>query len=98
MDVISSKFKLGILGGGQLGKMLIQRASAWDISCHILDPTPNCPAAVVANSHQVGSFNDYDDVMEFGKDKDVLTIEIENVNVEALKDLRKMGKQIFPSP
>ena len=98
MEVISSKFKLGILGGGQLGKMLIQRASAWDISCHVLDPTPNCPASVVANTHQIGSFNSYEDVMSFGSDKDVLTIEIENVNVDALKALRSQGKQIFPSP
>ena len=95
---ISSDLKLGILGGGQLGKMLIQSASLWDINCHVLDPNPECSAATYANGYMEGAFNDYTSVMEFGKDKDVLTIEIENVNTEALRELRDMGKKVHPSP
>ena len=64
-SAINDRLKLGILGGGQLGKMLIQAASKWDIHCAILDPTPDCPAATYANSHSVGKFSDYDEVMKF---------------------------------
>ncbi|MEQ9065059.1 MAG: 5-(carboxyamino)imidazole ribonucleotide synthase [Vicingaceae bacterium] len=90
--------KLGILGGGQLGKMLIQSASRWDVYCAVLDPNPECPAAALANEMVTGQFNDYNDVMNFGSDKDVVTIEIENVNTQALRDLRDKGVEIYPSP
>ncbi len=91
-------FKLGILGGGQLGRMLIQEATNYDIHISILDPSKDCPCAELANSFVEGSFNDFDTVLEFGRSVDVLTIEIENVNTEALLVLQDEGKQIYPSP
>ena len=84
---ISSDFKLGILGGGQLGKMLALAASNWDVQIHVLDPTENCPAANVCSNHVVGDFTDYDTVYAFGNTVDVITVEIEKVNIEALKKL-----------
>ena len=95
---ISSGKKLGILGGGQLGKMLIQASSRWDIHVAVLDPTIDCPASHLANSFTHGHFNDYQAVLDFGKDLDVLTIEIENVNTEALRELRNEGKEVYPAP
>lgn len=75
--------KIGILGGGQLGRMFIQEALKYDDEFHVLDPNAACSCAGI--SHFVkGDFNDYDDVMAFGKDKDVVTIEIEHVNSEPL--------------
>lgn len=91
-------FKLGVLGGGQLGRMLIQDAINLNIAIHCLDPDVNAPCAKLANSFQVGNLNDYDTVMNFGKDKDVLTIEIEFVNVDALVDLEKQGVAVYPQP
>ena len=74
--------KIGILGGGQLGRMFIQEALKYDDEFHVLDPNPECSCAGI--SHFVkGDFNDYDDVLAFGKDKDVVTIEIEHVNAES---------------
>ncbi len=93
-----SEIKLGILGGGQLGKMLIQVASRWNISTFILDPNPSCPAAITCNTFVQGSFNDYDQVYSFGKTVDLLTVEIENVNTDALIQLEKGGKIVFPEP
>jgi len=95
---ISSEKKLGILGGGQLGKMLIQEASKMDITCCILDPNPECSSAPYAHEYTQGKFTDYNDVLNFGRTVDVITIEIENVNTEALKKLRDEGKIIHPSP
>lgn len=97
-EFISGKKKLGILGGGQLGKMLIQAASRWDVTCAVLDPNENCSAAPYAHEFTKGAFNDYDSVLNFGRGVDVITIEIENVNTEALKKLRDEGKTIHPSP
>lgn len=91
-------FKLGVLGGGQLGRMLLQEAIDLDIKLHILDPSPEAPCADIANSFTCGSFTDYETVMAFGKDMDVLTIEIENVNVQALKDLQAQGVKVYPQP
>lgn len=93
-----SDFKLGILGGGQLGRMLIQEAISFDIHVSVLDPSITCPCAALASSFTEGSFNDYDAVYNFGKTVDVLTIEIENVNTDALLALQKEGKKIYPSP
>lgn len=90
--------KLGILGGGQLGRMLIQEAINFNIHISVLDPSANAPCAALANHFVVGNFNDYATVLEFGKSVDVLTIEIEHVNIEALEELEKMGKKIFPRP
>lgn len=89
---------LGVLGGGQLGKMLIQAGSKWHLSFHVLDPTADCPAADLATTFTNGEFRDYQSVMNFAKDIDHLTIEIEDVNVEALEALQAMGKQINPAP
>ncbi|MDB4088506.1 5-(carboxyamino)imidazole ribonucleotide synthase [Flavobacteriales bacterium] len=90
--------KLGILGGGQLGRMFIQSAMSYGTPIHILDPNPNCPAAKLCDTFTEGSFNDYDSVFEFGSGMDVLTIEIENVNTEALFQLEREGVKVFPQP
>ncbi|TNF46774.1 MAG: 5-(carboxyamino)imidazole ribonucleotide synthase [Bacteroidetes bacterium] len=91
-------FKLGVVGGGQLGRMMIQEAINLDIQIHCLDPDPNAPCAKIASTFTVGSLNDYDTLYAFGKDKDVITVEIENVNIEALKKLESEGKRVFPQP
>lgn len=90
--------KLGILGGGQLGRMLIQDAINFNIYISVLDPSSNAPCADIANTFVVGNFNDYQTVLDFGKTVDVLTIEIEHVNIEALEALERMGKKVFPRP
>jgi 5-(carboxyamino)imidazole ribonucleotide synthase len=89
---------LGVLGAGQLGKMLAQAASPWDLSLHMLDPTPDAPASHLCTRFVQGDFRDYDTVMAFGKDCDLLTIEIEQVNVAALEALEAAGKTVHPSP
>lgn len=89
---------IGILGGGQLGKMLAQAASPWDLHLRILDPTPQAPAAHLCQEFVLGDFRDKETVLNFGRDCDVLTIEIEQVNVEALEELEKEGKRVVPSP
>ncbi|MBK9335990.1 MAG: 5-(carboxyamino)imidazole ribonucleotide synthase [Lewinellaceae bacterium] len=90
--------KIGILGGGQLGKMLCLAAANWDFKTCILDGSPDYPAGQVCAEFTVGDFNNYDDVLAFGQDKDVLTIEIEHVNTEALHALERAGKTIHPAP
>jgi 5-(carboxyamino)imidazole ribonucleotide synthase len=89
--------QLGILGGGQLGRMLIQAATDFNIQLSVLDPDPQAPCSTTANFH-TGRLIDYDTVMKFGERCDILTIEIENVNTKALADLVKKGKKIFPQP
>jgi len=93
-----SDFKLGVLGGGQLGRMLIQDAININVSVHCIDPDSSAPCAELASTFTVGSLNDYDTVYNFGKDKDVVTIEIEHVNVDALEALEKEGVTVFPQP
>lgn len=90
--------KLGILGGGQLGKMLIQASIDLSIEVNCLDPDANAPCKYLAHSFTEGSLKDYETVMQFGADKDIISIEIEHVNVDALEDLQKMGKKVFPQP
>ncbi|MFK8105429.1 MAG: 5-(carboxyamino)imidazole ribonucleotide synthase [Saprospiraceae bacterium] len=97
-QLINTDFKIGILGGGQLGKMLALAAANWDVQIHILDKDPSFPAGSTCSKFVTGDFNNYDDVYQFGKDMDVLTIEIEHVNTEALLQLEKEGKVIHPSP
>lgn len=92
------KTKLGILGGGQLGRMLIQETINLDIDVHILDPDQNAPCRDIAHSFTQGSFKDYDSVLAFGKNMDVVTIEIEHVNVEALEKLESQGVKVYPQP
>ena len=91
-------FQLGVLGGGQLGRMLIQETINYDVHVHSLDPDVNAPCKDVAHSFTVGSLNDFDAVYQFGKDKDVLTVEIENVSIEALETLEAEGVKVFPQP
>ncbi|MFN0214082.1 MAG: 5-(carboxyamino)imidazole ribonucleotide synthase [Saprospiraceae bacterium] len=90
--------KIGILGGGQLGKMLALAAANWDCKTFCLDPTSEAPATQVCTGFAIGDFNNYEDVLAFGRDKDLLTIEIEHVNTEALRELERQGKTIHPSP
>lgn len=97
-QTISSTFKLGILGGGQLGKMLCQAASSWDINTWVLDPDPEAAAASIATKFVQGSFRDYKTVKDFAKEVDMLTIEIEGVNFEAVEELASQGLPVFPEP
>ncbi len=90
--------KLGILGGGQLGRMLIQAAIDFDFKIKILDPDADAPCRYIAHEFVNGSLKDYDTVMAFGVDCDTITIEIENVNVDALEALEKQGKKVYPQP
>lgn len=89
---------IGILGGGQLGKMLCIPAANWHLKTLTLDPTPNCPASIVCNNLHQGSFTDFDTVYKFGQLVDIITIEIENVNVAALEKLKEEGKVVHPNP
>jgi 5-(carboxyamino)imidazole ribonucleotide synthase len=89
---------LGVLGGGQLGRMLIQSAISYNQDIHILDPDPNAPCKDLAQQFTVGSLKDYAAVYAFGKDCDVITVEIEAVNTEALQQLADEGKKVFPQP
>ena len=97
-QLVISDFKLGIIAGGQLGKMLALAASNWDIKTYILDPDENCPAASCATHFVKGNHLNFDDVYSFGKKVDMITFEIENVNIDALKKLKQEGIKIFPEP
>lgn len=97
-NLVTSNLKLGIIAGGQLGKMLIQEASKWDIITYVLDADENCPSAKIASHFITGSNLDFDAVYQFGKMVDVLTFEIENVNIEALQQLKSEGLKIIPDP
>ncbi|MBA6154545.1 5-(carboxyamino)imidazole ribonucleotide synthase [Gelidibacter maritimus] len=97
MNYFSSNFKLGILGGGQLGKMLLTETRKFDIYTCVLDPSAEAPSKIACNEFTQGDLMDYETVVNFGKDVDVLTIEIENVNVNALETLEKQGVKVFPS-
>lgn len=90
--------KIGILGGGQLGRMFLQEAINFDVEVHFLDADSEGPCAKVSPNFLKGNILDFDDVYNFGKDKEIVTIEIENVNVEALKKLEKEGVKVFPQP
>jgi 5-(carboxyamino)imidazole ribonucleotide synthase len=98
MSAFSSDFKLGILGGGQLGRMLIQAAIDFNIYIKIMDADPNAPCKPFAHEFVQGSLMDFDTVYAFGKNADVLTIEIEHVNVEALEKLQSEGVKVYPQP
>ena len=90
--------KVGILGGGQLGRMLLQAAANYDLTTYVLEKDPNCPAAHLCHHFSEGDILDYDTVYQFGKQLDALTIEIEAVNVDALTQLEKEGVKIYPTP
>ena len=96
-DYYSSQFTLGILGGGQLGKMLLYETRKFDIRTHVLDPSEEAPCRIACDHFERGELMDFDTVYAFGKNVDLLTIEIENVNVDALEKLESEGKKVFPS-
>lgn len=96
-DKFYQDFTVGILGGGQLGRMLIQSGIDLNIDFKVLDPDPHAPCSRIA-SFTTGKLTDFDTVMKFGQDCDVITIEIENVNTRALKELAKIGRRVFPQP
>ncbi len=98
LQINSKNFKLGILGGGQLGRMFIQEAVNYNISVSILDANANAPCAELASNFVVGDVNNFDAVYAFGKQVNLLTIELENVNIEALEKLEGEGLAIFPQP
>ncbi len=98
MPLFEKNFKVGLLGGGQLGRMLLQAAIDLDVHIKVLDPDPQAPCALIAPEFVVGSFQDFETVYSFGKDCEVITIEIENVNIEALEKLQEEGKKVFPQP
>jgi len=89
---------IGILGGGQLGLMLLQAGIDWNLRVHVLDPDPDAPCRHLCTQFTTGSLTDYDTVYAFGQGVDVLTIEIERVNVDALDALEAEGKRIYPQP
>ena len=90
------ELQLGILGGGQLGRMVIQEAINYNVNVHILDPDKNAPCRKLCNHFECGSLSDYDTVYNFGKNLDMITIEIEKVNVDALEKLEEEGVIVYP--
>ncbi len=96
--MFSKSKKLGILGGGQLGKMVALAAGNWHFPIKFLDKTSEFPTGRFAAEFVEGNFKNYDDVYNFGKDCDVISIEIEHVNTDALLQLKKEGKTIHPDP
>ncbi|NBC83085.1 MAG: 5-(carboxyamino)imidazole ribonucleotide synthase [Bacteroidetes bacterium] len=99
MDKLSSaNLKLGIIAGGQLGKMLIQEASKWDIAVYVMDNDNQGPASGIATGFVKGSNINYEDVYGFGKQIDVLTYEMENIRIDALQRLKSEGYRVVPDP
>ena len=98
MNYFSSDFKLGILGGGQLGKMLLFDTRKFDIQTYVLDPSDEAPCKIACDQFFRGDLMDFETVYNFGKQVDILTFEIELVNLEALVKLEEEGLKIFPSP
>ena len=98
MNFFSTGKTLGILGGGQLGKMLLYSTRKFDIKTKVLDPSDSAPAKLASDIFVQGDLTDFQTVYDFGKDVDVLTIEIEKVNVEALEKLEQEGVTIYPQP
>ena len=96
--LVTSEVKLGIIAGGQLGKMLVLAASNWNVKTYVLDKDDHCPASSSCTFFFKGDQLNYDDVYRFGQLVDVLTLELENVNIDALKKLKQEGKRIYPDP
>ncbi len=96
--LVTSDFRLGIIAGGQLGKMLALAASPWDVKTYVLDSDEHCPAATVCTRWIQGDCTDFDAVYSFGQEVEMITFEIENVNTEALQKLKREGKRIHPDP
>ena len=97
MNFYTTHNRLGILGGGQLGKMLINEANKLNIGCKVMDSNSDAPCSKLVEGFVIGDLLSYDDVYNFGKTVDVLTIEIENVNTDALERLEKEGVKVYPS-
>jgi 5-(carboxyamino)imidazole ribonucleotide synthase len=97
VNYFSSDFKLGILGGGQLGKMLLYETRKYDVQTFVMDPSDEAPCKIASNYFQQGDLMDYKTVLDFGRKVDVLTFEIESVNVSALKQLESEGIKVYPS-
>ena len=95
-DYFSSEFTLGILGGGQLGKMLLYETRKYDIKTKVLDSSIDAPCRIACDVFVQGNLMDYDTVYRFGRTVDLLTFEIENVNVAALEKLESEGKKVYP--
>lgn len=93
-----SGFKIAVLGGGQLGRMMIQSGINLNLNISVMDPDENAPCKALTSEFVVGDLTDFNDVYFFGKSADIITIEIENVNTEALKKLQSEGKKVFPQP
>ena len=96
MSFISGQHIIGILGGGQLGKMLLSVTRDWDIHTKVMDPSNQAPCKISCNQFVQADLMDYDAVVSFGKDVDILTIEIENVNTDALHFLENQGVKVYP--
>jgi 5-(carboxyamino)imidazole ribonucleotide synthase len=94
----TSELKVGILGGGQLGRMLLQAAANYPVKTFVLENDPECPAAHLCHHFTKGDIKNFDDVYAFGKNLDAMTIEIENVNTDALEKLEAEGVKIYPKP
>jgi 5-(carboxyamino)imidazole ribonucleotide synthase len=90
--------KIGILGGGQLGRMLLQAAANYPVETYVLENDPECPSAHLCYRFTVGDIRSFDDVYAFGKGLDAITIEIENVNLDALEKLEQEGVRVVPKP
>lgn len=90
--------RIGVLGGGQLGRMMIQSAIDLDLRVEVMDPSADAPCSSLTHRFVQGDLNDADAVFEFGKDLDIITIEIENISVEGLKRLEESGVTVVPKP
>jgi len=97
LNPFQGDFRLGILGGGQLGKMLIQKALQWNIQSIVMDRSPNAPCKKFATEFFAGDISDFHEVLRFGRNVDLLTLEIEHVNADAMEALEAEGKPVFPS-
>lgn len=93
-----SGLKIGVLGGGQLGRMMIQAAIDLNLEINVMDPDEHAPCKDIASSFRVGKITDFNDVYDFGKECDIVTIEIENVSAAALRKLKEEGKKVYPQP
>ena len=96
MKAFYGDLKLGILGGGQLGRMLIQESINYNVTTFVLDPDKDAPCKDICKKFVHGSLTDFETVYKFGKEVDLLTIEIEKVNVDALDKLEKEGLKVYP--
>ena len=89
--------KIGIIGGGQLGKMMIQEAKKMGFYVAVLDPTPNCPAHTLVDEHIVANFDDKEAIRALAEKTDVLTYEFEHIDADTLQKLEKEGKKVYPT-